>query len=170
MHNLYLGTAKYFLKKILKKKGYLLESHLELIQSRINRFTVPNSVCRIRLKIESGFSRLTADQWKTWVLYFSLIALQDVVNSEILEVWRMYVMTCRLHCTREISIENAKIGDEPLLQLWRVILGKTVSLQTCIITVTLWSALKTMGLYRDFGVIPLNATMDCWCPPQTTID
>ena len=119
MHNLYLGTAKYFLKKILKRKGYLLESHLELIQRRINRFIVPTGVCRIRLKIESGFSRLTADQWKTWVLYFSLIALRDVVNSEILEIWRLYVMACRLLCTREISTENAKTGDKLLLQFCR---------------------------------------------------
>ena len=91
MHNLFLGSAKFFLKNILMVMNYITASELDKIQERVNRFTVPSGVGRIPMKIESGFSKFTADQWKNWVLYFSLIALRDVITGEVLECWRHYV-------------------------------------------------------------------------------
>lgn len=101
MHNLFLGTSKYFLKNILLQKGYIAETQLPLIQERIDSFIVPSGIDKIRIKITSGFSQLTADQWKNWVIYYSIVTLRDVVSRDVLEVWRLFVLACRTLCVKK---------------------------------------------------------------------
>ena len=59
MHNLFLGSAKHFLKDILMADSIIKKN---TIQERVNFFTVPSGIGRIPLKIHSGFSQFTADQ------------------------------------------------------------------------------------------------------------
>ena len=115
MHNLFLGSAKYFLKNILIEMEYISKADLEKIQQRVNSCTVPSGIGRIPMKIESGFSKFTADQWKNWALYFSVIALRDIVTGDVLECWRHFVLACKTLCTRKVTMENAKLGDASLL-------------------------------------------------------
>ena len=68
MHNLFLGSAKYCLKKLLICSNIIESSKLPLLQDRINSFVVPSDIGRIPHKICSGFSSFTADQWKNWVV------------------------------------------------------------------------------------------------------
>lgn len=49
------------------------------IQKRIDRFTVPSDIGRIPYKIASGFSSFTADQFKNWVVYYSLVAMRGIL-------------------------------------------------------------------------------------------
>lgn len=116
MHNLFLGSAKYFLKNILIAMDYISKADLEKIQERVNAFIVPSGIGRIPMKIESGFSKFTADQWKNWSIYFSIITLRDMLPGDVLECWRHFVLACRVLCTRKISMVNAKLGDALLLQ------------------------------------------------------
>lgn len=115
MHNLFLGSAKHFMKSIFIGRGILSDSNFDLIQSRIDSFTVPSDIGRIPHKIRSGFSSFTADQWKNWSIYFSIIALRDIVPSEILECWRHFVLACRVLICNQISLERVKLGDALLL-------------------------------------------------------
>ena len=87
MHNLFLGTAKHFLKNILRSNGFVTDAHLDSLQDKINSFVVPSGVDKIRMKIGSNLSGLTANQWKNWVIYYSIIALHDLVSREVLECW-----------------------------------------------------------------------------------
>lgn len=119
MHNLFLGSAKYFLKNILVPKGYISDAQLGIIQDRVDSFIVPSGVGRIPLKIQSGFSQFTADQWKNWVVHFSTIALRDIIGGEVMECWRHFVLACRTLCTKQITIEQVKLGDALLLQFCR---------------------------------------------------
>ena len=81
MHNLYLGTAKYCFKNILISKGYISHTNLTSLQ---DSFIVPSGIDRIRMKIGCGLSNVMADQWKNWVIYYSIIALNDLVRTEVL--------------------------------------------------------------------------------------
>ena len=116
MHNLFLGSAKHFLKNILVALDYITVAQLDVIEDRVNSFTVPSGIGRIPMKIASGFSNFTADQWKNWVLYFSVIAMRDIVTGDVLECWKHFVLACRTLCTKHITLENAKLGDALLLQ------------------------------------------------------
>ncbi len=108
MHNLFLGTAKQFLliaggstdMEIIQKKGKCIRSS-------------------IRHRSNPGFSKFTADQWKNWVLYYSIVALRGVVIGEYLECWRHFVLACRVLCVNEITLERAKLGDALLMQFCR---------------------------------------------------
>ena len=119
MHNLFLGSAKYFLKNVWIDKGIIAESSFSEIQQRVNSIKVPTGMGRIPHKIRSGFSAFTADQWKNWVLYFSLLALQDIITGEDLECWRHFVLACRQLCCKQLTQSNIQLGDALLMQFCR---------------------------------------------------
>ena len=93
MHNLFLGTAKHFFKNILVALDYTTVPQLDVIQDRVNACTVPSGIGRIPMKIASGCSNFTADQWKNWVMYFSVIAVCDI-TGDVLECWKHFVLAC----------------------------------------------------------------------------
>ena len=95
MHNLFLGSAKYFTKKILIERGYISREKLQMIQERVNSCIVPSGIGRIPVKIQSVFSNFTADQWKNWVLYFSILVLHDIITGGVMECWQHFVLACR---------------------------------------------------------------------------
>ena len=64
MHNLFLGTAKHYLKNIWLKSEIISDAHFETNQKRVDSTMVPFGIGRIPHKIRSGFSSFTADQWK----------------------------------------------------------------------------------------------------------
>ena len=119
MHNLFLGSAKRFFKKVLIDHLALCESHFSLIQNRVDTFIVPSGIGRIPVKIQSGFASFTADQWKNWVLYFSIISLRNIVTGDVLECWRHFVLACRVLCCKSLSNDQVKLGDALLLQFCR---------------------------------------------------
>ena len=103
MHNLYLGSAKHILKAVWIEKGILTYSDFDVIQNRVDKCTVPTDIGRIPHKILSGFSSFTADQFKNWVIYFSLVALRGILCDEHLEIWRHFVLACRLLSQHQLS-------------------------------------------------------------------
>lgn len=64
MHNLPLGTAQHVVSVWNQSK--LLD--LALIQENVDSFVTPNDVGRIPMKIVSGFSQFTAEQWHNCIL------------------------------------------------------------------------------------------------------
>ena len=115
MHNLFLGSGKYFLKSILVGQNIISETDFVVIQERVDSIVVPSDIGRIPHKIMSGFSSFTADQWKNWVVYYSLIALRDILSTDIFECWRHFVLACRVLCSKEINMEQVMLGDALLL-------------------------------------------------------
>ena len=75
VHNLFLGTAKHFLKAVWLESGVISQAQF---QHRVDLATVPSGIGRVPYKISSGFSSFTADQWKHWAINFFLISLHDI--------------------------------------------------------------------------------------------
>ena len=69
MHNLFLGSAKHFMKSIPMDRMLLSNTQFELLQQCMDRISAPANIGRIPYKIQSGFVSFTADQWKNWVIY-----------------------------------------------------------------------------------------------------
>ena len=116
MHNLYLGSAKRILKDIWIERNIISDESFELIQNRIDSCRVPSDLGRIPHKISSGFSSFTADQFKNWVIYFSLIALRGILQDDHLECWRHFVLACRLLSQHELTLDHVTLADGLLLQ------------------------------------------------------
>lgn len=115
MHNLFLGSAKHFLKSIIIGRNIIQDTSFTLIQNRVNSLVVPPDIGRIPHKIISGFSSFTADQWKNWVVYYSLVALRGLLPNGILECWRHFVLACRVLCCNQLTTEQIMLGDALLL-------------------------------------------------------
>lgn len=73
------------------------------IQKKANSCISPGDLGCLPAKIESGFSRFTAEQWKNWTLYYSLFRLKDVLPRVHYECWLLFVKGCYLLCHRTIS-------------------------------------------------------------------
>ncbi len=114
MHNLFLGTN--YLKTVFIENGLIADTMFNTIQQRINAAVIPTGIGRIPHKIRSGFSAFTADKWKNWVLYYSLLVLHDILDKEHLECWRHFVLACRNLCCKELSLHQLQLGHSLLLQ------------------------------------------------------
>ena len=86
------------------------------IQDRINKTLVPSDIGRIPHKIESSFYHFTADQYKNWVLHYSIICLHGLLSHDHMECWRLFVSACRLLCRPVISRDEVNQADTLLLQ------------------------------------------------------
>ena len=118
MHNLFMfmGTAKHFLSSIWPDNGIVSGSQFTIVQKRVDRFQVPSDIGRIPYKIASGFSSFTADQFKNWIVYFSLLSMRDIFTGPHMECWRHFVLACRLLVHFEITHTNVSLADGMLLQ------------------------------------------------------
>ena len=82
---------------------------------------VPPDIGRIPNKIKSGFSKFTADQLKNWIVYFSIIALLDLLDSSDLEYWRHLVLACRLLSSEVLQLTEIQVADALLMQFWKLV-------------------------------------------------
>ena len=115
MHNLLLGTAKHVMHLWIKI-GIISPKQFDEIQQSVDSFSVPSDIGRITYKISSGFASFTADQWRSWIVIYSLIVLKDILPSEHYEVWCIFVQACFLLCTRSISKNDVCLADKVLVE------------------------------------------------------
>ncbi len=109
MHNLFLGSAKHVLKDIWIDRGIITEAQFVVIQNRVD------DVGRIPNKIRSGFASFTADQFKNWIVYFSILALHDILVGDHLECWRHFILACRYLCKSSVTSDELKLADALLM-------------------------------------------------------
>ena len=75
MHNLYLGSGKHAIQ-VWIDQGILTKKHFIEIEQIVSNFKTPQNIGRFPLKIASGFSGFTADQWRNWIVIFLPFALR----------------------------------------------------------------------------------------------
>ena len=68
----------------------------------------------VRLKL--FFSGFTADQYKNWVILYSIPCLYGLLGDEHVECWRLFVLSCRLLCKRPITVSDVTLADLLLVQ------------------------------------------------------
>ena len=129
------------------KAALLDSSKFQEIQHCVDSMTVPADVGRIPRKIETGFSGFKADQFKNWILIYSIPALFNVLPREHLECWRYYVSACRLLCQNFLWHSELNLADAFLIKFCKTVeslYGKDANMH-------LHSHLKDVLL--DFGPI-----------------
>lgn len=72
MQNLYLGTARYIME-LWTERGILTTNDFKVIEEIV---TTPRDNGRIQLKIGSGFSGFTSDQWQNCIIIISSVVLK----------------------------------------------------------------------------------------------
>ena len=116
MHNLFLGTGKRVIRDIWIGLQLISESQFDIIQARMDCMVIPTGIGRIPYKIRSGFSSFTADQLKNWINLFSLLTLRDILTGEDLEIWRHYVLACRILSSKRVASNDITVADALLMR------------------------------------------------------
>ena len=78
MDNLFLGTTKHILR-IWKSLGYLKKNKLDMIQEKSHQLVVTHDIEKIQRKILYCFDGFDADEYKNWVMLFSMYVLDNVI-------------------------------------------------------------------------------------------
>lgn len=156
MHNIFLGLAKHTVK-IWKEKGILQSNQFVQLQTKADMITTPTGIGRIPRKLESNFSSFTADEWKNWILIFSVHTLKGVVDEQHYKCWCLLVDSCVLLCQyiiTEQQINQAHVHLVEFCQQFEILYGS----ECCTPNMHLACHLKECLL--DFG--PFSAF---WCFP-----
>ncbi|GET58089.1 uncharacterized protein LOC107356306 [Rhizophagus irregularis DAOM 181602=DAOM 197198] len=117
MHCLFLGVAKWIIKSIFVSQGKLSMEQLRVAQNRMDHVKLPSDIGRIPPKIaigSDGFSNLTADQWKTFIMIYSTAILWDMLDDNDRKILGYFVRACNLLVTRIITEDDLKEAQERL--------------------------------------------------------
>ena len=114
MHNLLLGTAKNMMT-VWKEQSLLSKQDYNNMQEIVDAIRIPAHLGRIPYKIQSNMSSLTADQWKNWVLEYSMFAVYSILPPEHVKCWSKFVEACSLLLKPVLTVSDVEKGDEILI-------------------------------------------------------
>lgn len=149
MHNLFLGTARFMFKELWSSRHNLNEKKiLGNIQQLVDMVKVPQDIGRIPRKIASNFASFTADQWKNWTLYYSLVALKSHLPKEAYEIWSHFVQACHILCKPVLRMREVAVANEKLMAFCR---GIDTYYGSIIITPNMHLHRHLIECINDFG-------------------
>ena len=153
MHCLFLGVAKWIIKSIFVNQGKLSMEQLRVAQKRMDHVELPSDIGRIPPKIaigNDGFSNLTADQWKTFIMIYSTNILWDMLDNSDRKILGHFVRACNLLAARFITEDDLKEAQERLKDMAHLI-ENTYGPE--FITSNIHLALHIPDCCRDYGPI-----------------
>ena len=158
MHNLLLGTAKYMMS-VWKDESLISKSDDQNMQDTVDRNRVPVNIGRIPHKVVSQVSSLTADQWKNWVLIYSIPALCSIQPREHLECWSLFVTARSLILKPIINIDDVIKGDDKITQFckcYEQLYGKSKCTPNMHLHLHLKQCLLDYGPVHSFWCFPFE--------------
>ena len=125
MHNLFLGTAKTFMRLLLQHKDkrtredLLNDDKMAIIDQRLSEFKQGLTDEWVVENMKSNMGTLTAAEWRHWTLVSSAYCLHGLIPAQYLQVWEHFVKGCRLlspACIRDdvldiVDAHFAKFGN-----------------------------------------------------------
>lgn len=101
--------AKHVFNTWLEKSVLTLET-LEQLNKQQDKIKVPSDIGRIS-HVGKHYKTLKADEWKHWVLIYSMYCLRGLLPVRDLNIWSMFVNACHLLCrpiVAFVDIEQAQ--------------------------------------------------------------
>ena len=95
MHNLFLGTAKTFIK-LLRDFNLLNDADMATIDERLAEFKQGLMDERVVENMKSNMGTLTAAEWRHWTLVSSGYCIHGLIPPQYLAVREHFVNGCRL--------------------------------------------------------------------------
>jgi Domain of unknown function (DUF4218) len=124
-----------------------------MTQSRMDHIELPSDIGRIPPKIaigSDGFSKLTADQWKTFIMIFSTTILWDMLDDNDRKILGYFIRACNLLVSRLITEDDLKEVQERLKDM-SYLIERTYGPE--FITSNIHLALHLPDCCRDYGPV-----------------
>ncbi|PKC55993.1 hypothetical protein RhiirA1_402464 [Rhizophagus irregularis] len=153
MYCLFLDVAKWIIKSIFINQNKLNMEQLHIAQNRMDHVDLPPDIGRIPPKIaigNDGFSNLTADQWKTFIMIYSTTILWDMLDDNDRKILGHFVRACNLLVARFITEDDLKEAQERLKDM-AYLIENTYGPE--FITSNIHLALHIPDCCRDYGPI-----------------
>lgn len=113
----------------------------------------------------SGFSGFTADQWKNWVIYYSLFSLKGLLPQENYDAWVCFVTACCLICRRSLTVEQCLTAEAKIIEFckhFEKLYGPEFCTQNMHSSCHLVDCIRDYGPVYSFGVSPSKDIMEYW--------
>lgn len=156
MHNIFLGLVKHTVK-IWKDIGLLQDKHYPIIQEKVDNMNPPSKIGRIPRKIGSGFAAFTADEWKHWIMIYSLYALLEILPEDHYCLWKLLVDCCLCLCQPIMTLQSADHAHKLIVQYCKMF-ETLYGCEHC--TPNMHMACHLSDSIKDYG--PLSSF---WCFP-----
>src|SRR5947208_10687203 len=119
MHCLFLGIAKWIVKKIWVDEGVLTPDNLKNIQRKMNQIQVPADLGRIPRKIDcgKGFINFTADQWRTFFTIYATTSLWEYLSAIDRTILTHFVRVCSVLVGRILTFDLIEEAAERLIKI-----------------------------------------------------
>ena len=175
MHNLFLGLAKYTINT-WKKLRIIKEHEFNLLQNKIDSVNPPTKLGRIPRKVSAGFQSFTADEWKYWILIYSVYVLHGVIPDSHYKCWCTFVECCQLFCLPVITTDHVEKAHSLLMKFcisFESLYGKefctpnmhmSCHLKDCILDFGPLSSFWCFAFERYNGT--LESFHKSWCGPE----
>src|ERR1051325_9500163 len=123
MHCLFLGIARWIVKRIWVDEGVLTTSVLKIIQKTMDRFQVPSDIGRIPNKIDcgEGFSNFTTDQWRTFFTMYATVTLWKHLWGHDRKILHHFVRICSILVSCILEINSVREAHWRLIEIVKLI-------------------------------------------------
>jgi hypothetical protein len=123
MHCLFLGIARWIVKRIWVDEGILNQQSLIKIQQKMDEFQIPSDLGRIPGKIHcgEGFSNFTADQWRIFFTIYATVSLWSHLSGHDRKILHHFVRICRIFVSRILETDVIRESQWRLIELVKLI-------------------------------------------------
>jgi hypothetical protein len=123
MHCLFLGIARWIVKRIWVDEGILNQRSLIKIQKKMDEFQVPSDLGRIPGKIHcrEGFSNFTADQWRIFFSIYATASLWRHLSEHDRKILLHFVRICRIFVSQILETDAVRESQWRLTELIKLI-------------------------------------------------
>ena len=149
MHNIFLGIAKHALKT-WKDLHIINEKDYAVILEKVDCMNPPFKLGRIPRKIGHGFASFTADEWKYWILMYSLYSLHGHYKC-----WCLFVDACRLLCFPVVAESQINTAHTHLVNYCKTF--------TCLYGAEYCSPNMHMGCHLKDCMLDYGPLSSFWC-------
>ena len=175
MHAVFLGLAKHT-TKTWKDIGIIGAKVYPAIQERVDLMVPPSKIGRIPRKIGAGFASFMADEWKHWILIYSLYALHELIPDVHYKCWSTFVFACRLLCLPIVTrtqINEAHILLADFCSTFERLYEKEACTPNMHMSLHLKECMLDFGPFSAFWCFPferyngiLEGFKKSWCGPE----
>ncbi|GET55402.1 hypothetical protein GLOIN_2v1786147 [Rhizophagus irregularis DAOM 181602=DAOM 197198] len=123
MHCLFLGIAKWIVRRLWIENGVLTTHILKTVQKKMDEFKVPADLDRIPGKVDcgDGFSNFTADQWRIFFTIYATVSLWEHLSENDRKILVNFVRICSISVSRIVEVDFMREAHQRLINLVKLI-------------------------------------------------